>query len=184
MKGHGYPDCKSTEEESSALHAQWEGNTRQRTNTTPHTSQTTESLNTASPPCTHTSPSILAAVMSLIACCTQPKTLEQPSGKEPEAQGNLKMEMSGSHEDGTGTTLQWCASISNEPMSGDNQDTKRTSKVHSEPMHHRNKEERNHSINESTGKIEEQAGILSSATTGSTTPHSESPSETESHGTR
>ena len=52
---------------------------------------------------------------------------------------------------------------------------------YSEPMHHRNNNEKNHAISESTGKGEEQAGILSSATTGSETPRREPPSETESH---
>ena len=147
VKGHGYPDCKATEEEAAASYAPWEGNKRERTTIAPSVphcpsraaanpaATTAPSVphcpNTAAPPCicTHMSPSILSAAMALIACCTQPRTLEQLNEREPEAQGSRDMEMSGSQEDGTGTTLQWCASISNEPMLGDNQDTQRTSKV-------------------------------------------------------
>ena len=147
-------------------YAQWEGNKRERATIVPNaphcpsraavnpTTTTAPSIphcpNTAAPPCTHMSPSILSAAMALIACCTQPRTLEQMNERKPEAQGSRDREMSGSHEDGTGTTLQWCASISNEPMSGNSQDTQRTSNVHSEPMHHRNNKEKNHKTSEST----------------------------------
>lgn len=100
VKGHGYPDCKSTEEEAAALYAQWEGNKRQRVNTQLHklhTPQTTATLNTAALPCMTMSPSILSAAMALIACCTQPRTLEQPRESEPGERGISEEVTQGQH---------------------------------------------------------------------------------------
>ena len=179
VKGHGYPDCKSTDEEAAVLYAHWEGNKQRRTNTPlhkpattandAHTPQNTASLNTAAPPCMHMSQPILSAAMALIACCTQPITLEQQSEREPGMRGSDTDRLE-PHENGTGTTLQWRTSISSEPMSGSNWNTKQDSERRNEPQHHRNKAEINHTIGESIGNGEERVGILSTATTGCQTP--------------
>ena len=161
MKGHRYPDCKSTEDEAVVLYAQWEGNKQQRDSTQLHTPQTKASLNAAALPCMTMSPSILSAAMALIACCTQPRTLEQLI--ESEGRGS-DTEMARSSENRTGTALQQCARVSGEPMSGDGQDVRRHIRSRSIPPHDRNHRETEDAVKQSTGTGEERAGILSSAT--------------------